>query len=254
MNRFCCWQPRTAWFGLLAALSAYGACASEPRELNAAYIHFPPIAYTDAQGLPSGDIIVLADQLAADLNLKLNWREYPINRIHHLLKSGDVDIWPASKDIPALSGFTVESRPLALRVRLNAYYRQDRNPHLGPDDLRSAQLILIRGYTYRDQLSALIADNPLSPILAPDHHAALELLNRGRGDFLISFARPVTEALKHNPSPSLGVHVIDEWPLALIVSRKTEGAQELVDAISAAYARRLARQPLPASGHSSAQR
>ena len=237
--------PRSAWLGLLAISFVAQAWAAEPRELNAAYIHFPPVAYTSVEGLPSGDIIQLAEQLAAELNLKLIWREYPINRIHHLLKTGEVDLWPSSKGVPALSSFTFESEPLLLRVKLSAYYRPDLFGEFHPDDLRSAQLILIRGYTYRDQLKAILADNPRSPIIAPNHSAALKLLNRGRGDLLISFAQPVFETLKGQPSPPLRAHVIDEWPLAFLVSRKTQGAVDLVEQLNDAYARYLTSRNQP---------
>ncbi|HDZ57242.1 MAG TPA: transporter substrate-binding domain-containing protein [Pseudomonas xinjiangensis] len=226
------------WLCLLATIApCLTYAADEPRVLNAAYISFPPITYTDAQGKPAGKLIELANKLAADSGMEITWREYPVKRIHYLLGTGEIDLWPSSAGIPAVGEFTLETRPLDIRIRLSAYYNGATRQHSSRADLNNAQLILIRGYTYLGEIDNILRSNSRQPIIAPTHSAGLELLQRDRGDYLISFSDPTTEALKKNPLPGLESHPLNEWPLAFIVSKKALEAQRIVDALNSAYSR-----------------
>ncbi|SDR76057.1 polar amino acid transport system substrate-binding protein [Halopseudomonas sabulinigri] len=208
--------------------------------LNAGYISFPPIAYMDENGQAHGSIIELTNQLAADSGYRINWINYPINRIYHSLRSGDIDFWPGSPNVPALKDFTLSSQPLGISVRLCAFSLAGSQTITRAEQLRDKQLVLIRGYTYRDQLNTLFQENPHQPIVAPNHPAALELLQRGRGDYLISYGHPMQEAMKDYPLQGADCDTLDEWPLVYVVSRRNPQAQQLADTLDAAYQRRLA--------------
>lgn len=213
-----------------------------PRLLRAAYIPFPPLAYTDDKGQASGDIIRLTEQLAADSGFRLSWQEAPINRIHRNLKNGNVDLWPTSGDIPALQAFTLETQPLGIDIQLCAYSRTATPTIRQHDQLINQRLILIRGYTYRGELDEVLAKSQRRPVVAPNHIAALELLNRGRGDYLIHFTHPMEYALAKYPVSGLKCDLLNSWPLALVISQQTPGAQTIVDALNAAQERRRIKE------------
>ncbi|WP_157719200.1 substrate-binding periplasmic protein [Halopseudomonas salegens] len=226
--------PLTVCALLWAATSL--AVADETRQLRAAYIHFPPMAWTDEQGQPAGYMIELTNRLAADSGYQLQWTEYPIKRIRLHLEQGQIDLWPGSAALPALEPITVETQ-LDLTVTLCAYYLDGTPPIEQLDDLKQGRLILIHGYTYRELLGEVLADNPNRPLSAPNERAALELLARGRGDYLLNFTHPLETALRDFPVDDLQCTVLDEWPIAYIVSRQTPDAQEIVDKLEQAYKR-----------------
>lgn len=216
------------------------AHAHEPLPLlNAGYITFPPIAYMDDNGKAQGTIIKLTNQLAADSGYRLNWINYPINRIYHSLKSGDIDFWPGSPNVPALQDFTLSSKPLGISVKLCAFSLENSKTITAIEQLGDKQLVLIRGYTYRDQLKAIFENNPHQPIVAPNHPAAMELLHRGRGEYLISYSHPMQEAMKDYPLQDAHCDTLDDWPLVYVISRRNPNAQLIADTFDAAYERRL---------------
>lgn len=208
-----------------------------PRVLNAAYLNFPPLAYTDHQGNPAGEMIELSNRIAAEAGVSLIWKEYPINRIYRNLGTGEIDFWPGSQAVPALSDTTLETGPLDVTIKLCAYAREGTPMVSSTLELGDARLILIRGYTYRDQLDYLFENSSSMPIVAPNHIAALQLLEKDRGDYLIHFAQPFEEALKVYPVANLHCNLLHEWPLALVISRQTPQARELVESLQGAYER-----------------
>lgn len=233
---------RASATAVLTALLAwpFSAHAHEPLPiLNAGYINFPPIAYTDEDGKAQGSIIELTNQLAADNGYRVNWINYPINRIYHTLKSGDIDFWPGSPNVPALKDFTLSSKPFGISVKLCAFSLENSKTITAIDQLGDKQLVLIRGYTYRDQLKTIFENNPHQPIVAPNHPAAMDLLRRGRGEYLISYGHPMQEAMKNYPLQDAHCDTLDEWPLVYVISRRNPNAQLIADTFDAAYERRL---------------
>ncbi|UJJ31695.1 substrate-binding periplasmic protein [Halopseudomonas maritima] len=204
-------------------------------ELRAGYITFPPIAYTDEHGNAQGTIIDLTNELAALNGYRIKWINYPINRIYHTLNNGDIDFWPGSPNVPALQNFTVESQPLGIKVKLCAFALESTPAVSSLEDLADQQLVLIRGYTYREQLNSLFSNNQHAPIVAPNNQAAMELLLRGRAQYVISYGHPVQEALQDYPLHGTRCNQLDEWPLVYVISGKHPQAQQLADQFDAAF-------------------
>ncbi len=203
--------------------------------LTAGYIHFPPIAYTDDQGQAQGSIIDLTNQLAAASGYRVEWKSYPINRIYRSLDTGDIDFWPGSPKVPALQDFTVESSSLGVRVKLCAFALEG-TPRINHyKDLSNHDLVVIRGYTYREQLNRVIAENHSHPIVAPDHTAAMEILLRGRAQYLISYGHPMQEVLADYPLQGTRCDQLDEWPLVYVISKRNPQAEEIAEALDDAY-------------------
>ena len=68
------------------------------------------------------------------------------------------------------------------------------------------------------------------------HTAALEMLQRRRGDFLLDYQTPVEQARKRLGMSELPYVELQRIPLKLIVSNKAPGAEALRDALDRAYA------------------
>ena len=217
--------------------------AEEPLPLlNAAYLTFPPMAYTDEQGNARGSIIELTNELAADSGYRIHWINYPINRIYRSLSNGNIALWPGSQHVPALADFTLESKPLDYNVKLCAFSFSGSTPLTSTEDLIDKQLVLIRGYTYRGQLKAVFDRAAHQPIVAPDHTAAMQLLATGRAEYLISYGHPMQESLANYPLQQTHCDKLGEWPLVFVVSRRNPDAQQIADNLDAAYQRYVASQ------------
>lgn len=201
---------------------------TDNRQLDAAYIEFPPLSYTDEDGEPSGSYIRKVNELADHAGYTIRWQSLPIDRIYLYLEEGRIDVWLGSSDVPALSEWTHEPDFTFPPIALNAYYIKGTPRIENMDDLKGESLILIRGYTYLDQLSP-ITDHPDTRVgKAPGHESALRMLKVGRGDYLVNFANPVRTALQNEPLPGLRQTQLMEWDTSLVFSKHTEGLERII--------------------------
>lgn len=256
-------MPTALWQRVLGALLGLALLVTHPGivradqqerpVLTAGYIHFPPIAYADEHGNAQGAIIDLTNELAAASGFRIEWKQYPINRIYRYLDSGDIDFWPGSPDIPALRDFTVQSGALDISVKLCAFALEGTPVIRDMQELAGRDLVLIRGYTYREQLNRVIAGNPHKPIVAPNHTAAMELLLRGRAQYLVSYGHPMQQAMASYPLQGARCDQLDEWPLVYVISLRSPHAEQLADALDNAFVAWRAAHPerplLPGAQH-----
>jgi polar amino acid transport system substrate-binding protein len=238
------------YVGLLFILATGQLQAEEPRRtLNAAFVDFPPMAYFDANGQPAGSVIELTNSVAAESGLSINWIGYPIRRIYKGLRTGEIDFWPGSQAIPALQDFTLETPSIGVDITLCAFSLDNTPQVTDLRELSEHQLVLIRGYTYRAQLDEVFAKSIRKPIVAPNHEAAILLLQKGRAKYLISYHNPILRKLKGNPYAETRCDVLDSWPLVYVVSRHSSDAQSLVDTLTEGYRRVSASRPETLANH-----
>lgn len=211
--------------------------ADTERALTAAFLHFPPMAYVDEDGEPAGTVIQLTNRIAAESGLQITWVNYPIRRIYKGLENGDIDIWPGSQAIPALQDFTLETPSIGVDITLCAFSLEGTAVLENTQALKSSQLVLIRGYTYRAQLDKIFEQSTRKPIVAPDHNAAMLLLQKGRGDYLISYADPIESALANYPQIDSKCDVLDTWPLVYVVSDRNPDAAKVANTLTETYRR-----------------
>lgn len=218
------------------------------RTLNAAFLHYPPLAYLDENGEAAGRVIDMTNRIAAQSALKLDWKIYPIKRIYKGLQNGEIDIWPGSQAIPALRDTTLETPSIGIEITLCAFSLEGTPPLDTLEDLSRSQLVLIRGFTYRAQLDGILQQSVRRPIVAPDHSAAMQLLEKGRADYLISYNDPIERALLEYPQPGSKCEVIDRWPLVYVISRQATDARDIASKLTNAYQREAlgdnAREPI----------
>lgn len=246
MNQYTRPWPRVS-LGLLLMmlLSGYLPAAEPVRTLNAAFLNFPPMAYYDENGDPTGSIIELTNRVAAESGLQINWVSYPIRRIYQGLITGKIDFWPGSQAIPALSEATIETPSIGVNITLCAFSLGTTPSIENVEDLARNELVLIRGYTYRAQLDDIFEQSLRRPIVAPDHRAAMQLLQKGRADYLISYADPIEKALLHYPQADSKCDVLDTWPLVYVVSKNIPDAEGIAAALTEGYRRLSAARSEP---------
>lgn len=134
---------------------------------------------------------------------------------------------------PELAADTLQARRVLGHVSLNLYYPAHHPAPRVPQDLAGRRLILISGYSYWKPVTDFIQDPNLHLHLyrTGTHHAALRMLELGRGDYLLDYQAPVEAASRQ----ALASQELYRLPLRMIVSRHIPGAEALRDRLDQAY-------------------
>lgn len=236
MPRFLCLALAVA-LHCSASLAASAADDSRPL-VHVGYYEFPPYSYTDSQGRAKGAILQLSKRLLEHAGYRTTLRSYPSARLYNAIQDGSVQVWPGAPGKLELREHTLETQTLLGEIVLNLYFRRDTLMPRLPDDLKGRGVIMISGYTYWQTVNEMLND----PQLAVEQHrtgthtAALEMLQRRRGDFLLDYQTPVDQARKRLGMSELPYVELQRIPLKLIVSNKAPGAEALRDTLDRAYA------------------
>lgn len=229
-------------FCLAGALVPAGhASANNLPELRVGYIEFPPFNYTDANGQPAGPWIDMTETVAEMAGYAVKWKPLPIARVYLYLERGKIDLWLGVADLPVLEGKVVESDSSPMSIRLMAFHQEGVPDLTSVPELEDKRLLLIAGFTYLNVLKNVDLD-PAKTAVAPNHHAALKMMQLGRADYLLDYDEPVYAEQSKFPELALEGAPIYELRGAFVVSRKHADAQGVVDRLDEAY------QSLIASG------
>ncbi len=219
--------------------------APAPQVLTVAYTEFPPLEFKGDNNQASGQFIDLTRQVAAEAGYELEFVFLPISRIYFYLKSGVIDLWPGVTQIPELQGLVLESEISTVPVRLSVWSLDGTAPVTRFESFHDRILILITGYTYGGLRDYLEQQDSIRLTYAPNHLAALRMLQRGRGHYLLDYQFPVREVMKAN-----GIGGIQEQELrtrysAWLFSRQNPRSLRLRREFDAAYRRLEARGEVP---------
>lgn len=228
----------TCLLALLLALPCWAQSVAEPRpSVVVRYFEFPPFSFTNRQGQPDGSVLRLTRRLLEEAGYAGDIRALPSARVYAGLADGSVQLWPGAPGVPQLQDKVLEAGVTLGQVTLNLYYREgEPRPNL-PGDLRGKRLILLNGYTYRPPVSDWLRDPRLRLQLTHTrtHQAALAMLERRRGDYLIDYDSPIDRELRESgdaPPPAIPLL---ELPVKLIYSRHNPQAEQLRDDLDRAY-------------------
>ncbi|QKE62002.1 transporter substrate-binding domain-containing protein [Aquipseudomonas campi] len=233
----------------LAALLACFCCASAQtqaadtlRQVTVGYYEFPPYSWTDENGQPRGSVLTLTERLLRHAGYRGVYRSFPGARLYAGLQDGSVQLWPGAGGKTELRGHTLEARNHFGGITLALYYRKDTPKPKIPEDLVGRGIILISGYTYWKAVNDLLDDPSLNLTThrTSTHQAALEMLQRQRGDFLIDYQQPVEQVLKSMGAEPLPFTVLQSLQLRFVASRHAEGSATLLNALDRAYDELLA--------------
>lgn len=219
----------------LVLIGQLWAAEAQRPVLKGAYIEFPPLTYTNGQGEPAGPYTEATNRLANEAGYEIEWRSLPIDRIYLYLREGKLDLWLGSRGVPTLSEWTLEPDFSFREIRLRAYHMETTEPVSGIPDLQGKHLIMIRGYTYMDRLEDVIEAAGTRVDKASTHRAGLRMLKAGRGDYLLDFGAPVTQALEKLPLPAITHSPLTGWNTTLVFSRQTDDVDAIVRDFESAW-------------------
>lgn len=216
---------------------AESAPPSKPPVVSVGGLEFPPYSYSDAAGRPQGSMIELCKRLLRQAGYQGKFRILPGGRLYAGLRDGSVHLWPGASGKAELQGHVLEGRIILAEDDLALYFRPDtRQPSL-PQGLAGRSLILISGYGYWKPYSDWLSDPTLRLRLnrTHSHSAALQMLLRQRGDFLLDYHAPVEQARKRLGLGELPHLLLYRLTAKMIVSKRAPGAEALRDALDRAY-------------------
>ncbi|TYC56875.1 transporter substrate-binding domain-containing protein [Marinobacter sp. BW6] len=234
---------------LLAGLLFASATLSEPesagKNLRIAYVEFPPITYRGENGKAEGSFIEITRKVAREAGFEPEFLYLPVTRAYLYLTNGKIDAWPGVTSIPALDGEVLESWASPLPVQLSAWYLEQTPPVDHFDRLLGKTVIVIGGYTYGGLLSWLESEGSIRVTEAPNHRSALDMLKRGRGDYLLDYRQPVIDTLEMPADSMVRESEIRSRNLAWLFSLANPRAALLRDAFDDAYIRLAEKGEVP---------
>lgn len=222
---------------LLLGSAAVGA---QPRpEVQVAFMKFPGYAYLDESGRAVGKAVDLVDRLVSEAGYDAEIRILPAARIWLGLETGDIHIWPGVLDKPGLDEHALLTERDLGQVIINLYYLPGEPAPMWPQGLRGKSLIMITNFTYTSELKRVLADPQLQLTLlqSNSHQGALQMLLRGRGDYLLDYGAQVEPMLAEMGGTALSFIRVAEQPMRLVLSRHTGFAEQLRQDLDAAFDR-----------------
>lgn len=238
---------RWGWLPLLLlwfCLPAKGL-ASEDRVLRIGYVEFPPLEYQDGNRRAAGSFIELTRKVAAEAGYQVEFVYLPISRTYFYLKNGVIDLWPGLTEVPELQGYVLESAVTPIPVKLSAWSLRDTPPVTRFETFNEQILILISGYTYGGLVDYLEQSDNIRVSYAPNHLAALYMLERNRGHYLLDYQFPIREVMADYDIEGLREHPLRTRYTAWLFSRQSPGAERIRRRFDDAYRRLAERNEVP---------
>ncbi|MDC0660931.1 substrate-binding periplasmic protein [Marinobacter sp. SS21] len=227
------------------AIASSGPSESRPQILTVGYVEFPPLEFMDEHNRASGRFIELTRQVAAEAGYDLEFAYLPISRIYFYLKNGVIDLWPGLSQIPELQDQVLESEISPVPVRLSVWSLDGSAPVTRFESFHDRILILITGYTYGGLRDYLEQQDSIRLTYAPNHLAALYMLQRDRGHYLLDYQFPVREVMKEQGISGIQEQEVRTRYSAWLFSRKNPHSRRLQRDFDAAYRRLEARGEVP---------
>jgi|SRR5690606_2017304 len=234
-------QVLTITLGLTLALlnSAWAdhlPASDDTEVLDVAYVEFPPYSHTNPQGEADGIFIDITRRTLEHAGYTPRFHLLPIARAYLYLQQGKVHLWPGLGDIPTLQGHVLESSISPITSQLNAWFLGKTPAIRSIEDMRGHRVILISGYTYAGLLYDLRdPDNEITLITTPTHRSALQMLELGRGDYLLDYLDPIQEELSQHPIANLKSAPLISQKGVFVVSKQIPHAEEILRKVEAAY-------------------
>lgn len=233
-------RPRRLLAGiclLVLILNSTASAGAGRPELRVGYVEFPPYEYNGPNGEAAGTFLELTRQVAEEAGFDVRFIYVPVSRAYLYLREGKIDLWPGLTNIPALSEDVLESQTHPLAVQLNAWSTSANPPIQQFEDFYGKSLILIAGYTYGGLAGYLESHPGITVTHAPNHQAAVDMLNIQRGDYLLDYQLPVENILRKEPTVHLQYSSIRVRTAAWLFSLANPRAGEIQRAFDNAWLR-----------------
>ncbi|WP_448679151.1 substrate-binding periplasmic protein [Pseudomonas nicosulfuronedens] len=205
--------------------------------LTVGYYEFPPYTYTAPDGSTRGSGADMVRRILLKAGYRADFRPLPSARLYLGLQDGSVQLWAGAPGKPELEDSTLECERVLGHVELNLYRLGSRSSPKVPEGLTGSRMILISGYSYWRPITEMLEDPKLQLEVhrTSTHTAALQMLERGRGDYLIDYQAPVEQARRELNMAPLAFDNLYSVPTKLIVSRHAPDAEGLRARLDHAY-------------------
>ena len=210
---------------------------AENRTLRVGYLDFPPYLYRNDAGEADGIFVNLTRQVAAEAGYQLEFQFLPAARAYQYLETGRIDLWQGFVDDPTLKDLVLESMARPINVEYGVWYLHDTPEPLRFTDFHGTLMITITGYNYAGMAQYLAQSSDIQSVNTPSHRSALDMLERGHGDFLLDYRDPVEEELLVKPVPSIRFTPLWVREAGWLFSRAAGNAEQRVQDFDAAWQR-----------------
>jgi ABC-type amino acid transport substrate-binding protein len=222
---------------LLLLLRTTSAMAEVSRPLEFGVFNMPPF-YILEDGKPVGGICIdIMETLLRRAALPYRMRVYPTARLYANLASGKTDLFIGIKEVSTYKDQVLFSNSPVAEAELGIYYKRGSAPLQTRDDFIGKRIIVVRGYSYAGLINFLNdSKNNIRLEITDSHKDALKMLELKRADYFLDYTITVENYLKDMPGLHIENTIFNTFPLYLIVSRKTPGAEEIMERLMKVWA------------------
>lgn len=210
---------------LLALVLAHPVLAGT---IKVGCVEFPPLTYTDEQGHAVGKAVELISAILEQAGLPFEVKCYPGARLLAGLRDGSTHVAMLIRHPELMDAVQYGALPMAY-LDLRAY-RLATTPPLGDiRNVRGKSVVVLRGYGYGGWIDFLKDPaNHLVLSFADSRAAAIRMLSRGHGDYLLDYADPAGQALTLASVSDLRAESLVRLETYFVVSNKGPNATALL--------------------------
>lgn len=220
------------------------AVADDKPVVQVVFMDFTGYAERDREsGEVVGKGVQLVRKLFAEAGYPVEVGLLPAARIWQGLENGTVHVWPGMLNKPDLDEYVLVSDRDLGRVGINLYRLPGTPAPRWPDDLQDSSVITITNFTYTADIWQVLNDRSrnLTVHRSSSHEGALQMLERGRADYLLNYRTQVDSAARRLGMEPLPGVPVTEMPMRFVFSRKSGFAEQLKADLDAAFDRLQAR-------------
>jgi hypothetical protein len=203
---------------------------------------YPDVSVWTTKRTPYGNLdnplLRLATNLFWEVGIDFTAAPYPAKRMFQRLIYGESQFSMLVRAPQLLKGCClVSEKPVAV-VELRAFHSKKFPKIIERADFIGKRVILIRGYSYAGLTKYIKAKNSqVKYTVAPDHKKAFELLKRGRGEYVIDYARPADEILKEVSIKGLTYSTLKQSDIHMFLHKSFPNAPEVMTKLEKAAAK-----------------
>jgi polar amino acid transport system substrate-binding protein len=211
---------------------------SQPLKIG--YVEFPPMTYTDNNGMPAGYIMDIAVKSLEKAGFEWTAVSLPPKRMVKSLATGLTQVWLGLATMPQFKGTTYVGKTVVEQLILRAYTIGNNPPIRKYQDLSGKTILLLRGYSYGDWITFI--KDPANKVryLELDSHVGAfkrlkKLSTRIPEIYLLDYKHPSETVLRQMDLPDIRFNQISTLDIHFVVTRKMDGAKAILDRIETAF-------------------
>ncbi len=204
--------------------------------LKIGYLEYPPLTYTNEQGVPDGLFINIAKKTLTHAGIKYTAKGYPAGRFYKYLVNGEVHLFLGIKTIPELKDKTIVSNARNGSIEMRVFTIGKKKEITRKEDLVGKKVIIVRGFSY-STWGSWIRDkkNGVKFIETNSHEAAFEMLERGRANYLLNYKYISRFVLKNKEIKNLQHKTLFNWQCYFVLSNKIANASNILRKMDNSY-------------------